>query len=166
VKSPRGLLRRLDQGTCQGCHATRSIAGFHLLGESRDPDARLNALAVARSTHVHLELGWGSDLIATVARGQDAYDAPRPFAERRAKGPGGIGAHCGLDADPSFAGWTCASGLVCRDLYHDRDAIGACAPEDGNHEGDACQPARTQAQQVRRGCVTGTTVVHSHQVMR
>lgn len=30
------LLRRLDTMTCNGCHVTRSVLGFHLVGEERD----------------------------------------------------------------------------------------------------------------------------------
>jgi hypothetical protein len=37
VRSAEGLLRRLDQLTCLGCHEARSIAGFHLLGEDPLP---------------------------------------------------------------------------------------------------------------------------------
>ena len=136
VKSTGGLLRRLDQGTCTGCHQTRAIAGFHVLGESRDPEARLNALAVPRSSHLSIELRWRSAMTAALAEGAP-FDPPRPFAERRSPGPGGYGAHCALDADPTFAGWTCVTGMRCRSLSG--DAIGICAPDDGNHEGDACE---------------------------
>ncbi len=34
----KALLRRLDMMTCQGCHVTRSVLGFHLVGEERDHD--------------------------------------------------------------------------------------------------------------------------------
>lgn len=81
VKSPAGLLHRLDQGTCQGCHETRSVAGFHLLGESRAPEARLDAVAVPRSTHLDIELGWRAAMTAAVAT-DASFDVPRPFADR------------------------------------------------------------------------------------
>src|SRR5262249_16486208 len=57
-----------------------------------------------------------------------------------------IGAHCALvpARDPSFGAWSCAPGLVCRDVYADRDGIGSCAPADANHEGDACEDARAE----------------------
>jgi hypothetical protein len=145
VRSPAALVRRLDQGTCTGCHETRAIAGFHLLGEDRDPEARFNALAVALSNHFAGELPWREALIEATARGE-AFEAPRPFAERPAPGPGGPGAHCALAhcaLGLGVASWTCAAGLRCRDLYGDPDGIGACAPDDANHEGDACEDART-----------------------
>jgi hypothetical protein len=36
-------MRRLDTLTCQGCHHARAVAGFHLLGDERDPSARMSA---------------------------------------------------------------------------------------------------------------------------
>jgi len=141
VRSPHALVRRLDQGTCTGCHETRSIAGFHLLGEEPDPDARINAMVVGKSTHLNLELRWRAAMVEAIAAG-NAFAEPRPYAERRAGGPGGPGAHCALpgETDPVFATWTCATGLRCRDLHHDE--IGQCVSADGNHEGDACQETR------------------------
>lgn len=44
----RALLRKLDMTTCNGCHVTRSILGFHVVGDERDaaayrdPDAHEN----------------------------------------------------------------------------------------------------------------------------
>jgi hypothetical protein len=143
VKSPRGLIRRLDQGTCSGCHETRAIAGFHLLGEDRSPDARFNALAVPRSNHFAGELGWRAAMIEATSAGA-GFAIARPFAERPRAGAGGPGAHCALDGDrdPTFAGWTCAPGLRCRDLY--ADEVGVCVAGDANHEGDACEDARAE----------------------
>ena len=156
VRSTPGLLRRLDQGTCTGCHQTRAIAGFHVLGESRDPEARLNALAVPRSSHLSIELRWRTSLTAALAEGLP-FTTPRPFGERRNPGPGGYGAHCALDADPTFAGWTCAARLRCRNLSG--DVVGSCAPADGNHEGDACEEVRIESDDAIDGAryVTGAT---------
>ncbi len=138
VKSPAGLLRRLDQGTCQGCHETRAVAGFHLLGESRTPDAQIDAVAVPRSAHLEIELGWRAAMTTAVASGA-SFDVPRPFGDRRQAGPGRSGAHCALNDDPTFAGWTCASGLVCH--ASDQDDVGACvlATPRGLAVGEPCQ---------------------------
>ncbi|MEO7092578.1 MAG: hypothetical protein ABI175_04955 [Polyangiales bacterium] len=38
----RALLRKLDMTTCNGCHVTRSVLGFHLVGEERDAAAYLD----------------------------------------------------------------------------------------------------------------------------
>lgn len=137
VRSPRGLLRRLDSFTCMGCHQSRALAGFHLPGEERDPHKKFNALAVGISPHLHEELGWRARLLASVADGT-AFAEPRPFPEH-ATTAGFYGSHCGL-GDPSFADWTCAAGLECRDNRHD-DEVGFCAPAT-RVAGDACENAR------------------------
>jgi hypothetical protein len=136
ARSPRALLRRLDQGTCQGCHQSRAVAGFHLLGEERDAHRAFNALRVGISNHLAAELPWREAMIEGIAAGRE-YDVMRPFAERGAD-KGAYGARCGR-GDPGFAAYTCEPGLECKD---DRgDELGACLPADGPHEGDACEPA-------------------------
>jgi hypothetical protein len=135
VHSPAALVRRLDQMTCPGCHQTEAIAGFHLLGEERDPQAVFNALDVGRSPHFDGELAWREALVTAWAGGS-TFATPRPFADRPADGS--YGAHCGL-GDAGFADWTCRSGLRCRDVTHDE--VGMCVPSDGNHPGDPCQDA-------------------------
>jgi hypothetical protein len=141
VKSPAALLRRLDSLTCAGCHQSRSIAGFHVLGEERDPDARFNALAVGRSSHFDEELPWRQAVLEHVASGRSiqSFGAARPFAEHASAVA--YGAHCAVRAaerlDPGFAGWECASDLRCRNAHDDE--IGFCVPDDRNHPGDACQ---------------------------
>ena len=136
VQSPAALLRRLDTMSCNGCHQTRSIAGFHLLGEERDPNARANALAIGRSTHFEGELAWRSDLLQATATGA-AFTAPRPFAERTVQA-GNYGAHCGL-GDPGFSTWTCDEGLECLDMHG--DVVGYCSPSNAP-VGDACETGK------------------------
>lgn len=139
VRSPQGLLRRLDGFTCAGCHQSRALAGFHLPGEERNPDKTFNALAVGVSPHLHEELGWRARMLASVADGTD-FEEPRPFPEHPTAG-GFYGSHCGL-GDPSFADWTCAAGFECRDSHHDE--VGFCAPATPT-AGDACENARVVA---------------------
>ena len=133
VKSPAALLRRLDTMTCNGCHQTKSIAGFHLLGEDRDETARANALAIGRSPHFEGELAWREEGLAALAGGA-GFAKPRPFAERTVN-VGNYGAHCGL-GDAGFAGWTCDDGLECVDLHG--DVVGVCSPTKAP-VGDACE---------------------------
>jgi hypothetical protein len=135
VKSPAALLRRLDEGTCQGCHESRSVAGFHLLGEERTADT-FNTLAVGRSNHLEEELPWRERFLEAVAQGA-VYIEPRPFAER-ATPSGGYGARCGM-GDPGFAALGCAPGLACKDFI--KDELGACTHAGENREGDACERA-------------------------
>ena len=135
VGSTRALLRRLDEGTCNGCHQSRAVAGFHLLGEERDPDVAFNALAVGRSPHFLEELGWREAFVRSVAG--EGESPPRPFAGHARNGV--YGAHCGL-GDAGFAGFTCGAHLRCRDT--DGDELGTCVSDDGNQVGDACENAR------------------------
>src|SRR5262245_23146875 len=51
VRSPRGLLRRLNDLTCTGCHQGRTVAGFHFLGIDRPETDAVNAITVAASPH-------------------------------------------------------------------------------------------------------------------
>jgi len=135
VKSPGGLVRRLDTMTCQGCHQSRGLAGFHILGQEDADTARANAVEVGTSPHLHEELRWRKAALAhLVADG--TVGSPRPFAERYYAVPGTYGSHCGL-GDASFATWTCATGFTCKDVSGDE--VGMCVPQAGPSAGDACE---------------------------
>ncbi|KYF91074.1 hypothetical protein BE20_15835, partial [Sorangium cellulosum] len=138
VRSPEGLLRRLDQMTCPGCHQSGSIAGFHLLGQE-PPGRALDALAAAESAHLAGDLPRRQAVVEAVARGA-APDHGVPYPERADGARGGHGARCGL-GDPSFADWTCAEGLVCSAYdapREDRTTVGVCLPA-APEVGDPCQ---------------------------
>ncbi|MBX3191434.1 MAG: hypothetical protein KF819_30850 [Labilithrix sp.] len=147
VKSPEGLLRRLDQQSCQGCHQARGMAGFHVLGFEDDGDAssKLNRLAVGTSPHFNEELAWRTRLMRAVLAGADPASPAesRPFAER-ATHDGLVGQSCGLTGDPSFASWTCREGLACKDMSGD-GVVGTCQPAAGPGAGDACEKDRVSA---------------------
>jgi hypothetical protein len=130
--TPELLLRRLDEGTCAGCHQSRGVAGFHLLGEERDRAKTFNALAVGRSPHLSAELPWRAEVLAAALH--DRAPAPRPFSGHPA-GPGTAGAECGLGG--AFASWTCAPGLVCRDVQ--KGSLGVCVTPAGGRPGDPCE---------------------------
>lgn len=138
IASPEALLRRLDALTCAGCHQSRAIAGFHLLGDDDAAVAPGNALAVARSPHLQSELARRRRLVHALASGQPA-DLGQPPAERTGDEPGGYGARCGL-GDPGFSRWTCAAGLRCMpaDAPDDDRAVGVCLP-DPRQVGDPCE---------------------------
>jgi hypothetical protein len=143
VKSRDGAMRRLESMSCKGCHQSGSLAGFHLLGAARDPEARWNTLAVGLSPHLLGELSWRRGLLEAEAKGE-AYVVPRPFAERTAGGH--AGAACGL-GDPTYAGWTCDAGLVCHDTLG--DALGVCGaaepvPPGGLTELSTLIPSKTR----------------------
>jgi hypothetical protein len=137
VKSATGLVRRLDQLSCPGCHQARSVAGFHLLGEDAPDAAAENALAVAVSPQVTADLPRRARVAQQLLAGAEA-DFAAPFAER-ASDAGGYGEPCGLGGDASFAGWTCAAGLGCSAIEAGPGGgIGQCLPAE-HAVGDACE---------------------------
>jgi hypothetical protein len=142
VRSPAGLLRRLDGLSCQGCHESRSIAGFHLLGAERDPDKTVDALAVFSSPHLQGELErrqtWH---MASLDRNPYEFTERRPFAEHE-RNRGAWGTHCGL-GDPSFAEWTCADGLVCTKLSDPE--LGTCLEPGPALAGGVCEVGEMKA---------------------
>lgn len=133
VRTPAALLRRLDELTCTGCHETRSIAGFHLLGEEpADPD-RVDALKVGSSPHLLGDVARRSAYVAALARG-DVPDEMRPLADTDPS-PGAYGSHCGL-GDEGFAALRCGDGLVCTTI--DDPELGTCLPA-ARGAGDPCE---------------------------
>jgi hypothetical protein len=133
IATPAALLRRLDELSCHGCHETRSVAGFHIVGEPRDPDAVLDTVAVATSAHLHADLPRRRAYMLALAHGEPVDEA-RPLSDFDPAG--GYGAHCGL-GDPAFASWTCADGLRCTAL--DDPLLGVCLPEGQRRAGDPCE---------------------------
>jgi hypothetical protein len=138
IGSPEALLRRLDDLTCQGCHQSRTIAGFHALGVDGPDVVAGNALAVSTSPHLLDEIARRERVVAALVAGT-AADLSRPPAARSDRDPGGYGAPCGR-GDPGFAAWTCAPGLVCDayDAPKDDAAVGVCLPPVAQ-VGDPCE---------------------------
>lgn len=139
IGSPEALVRRLDDLTCAGCHQSRTIAGFHLLGKDPPEVAAGNALAVYMTAHLHDEIARRSRVLDALADDRPP-DFARPFAERGPSDRGQSGSRCGL-GDPGFAAWTCAEGLACNpyDTPKDDRAVGTCWPADEMEVGDPCE---------------------------
>ena len=78
LASPAALLRRLDGLSCQGCHESRSIAGFHLLGEERDPSKTVDALQRSSSPHLEGELERRAAWFEALLAGEQPSDAREP----------------------------------------------------------------------------------------
>jgi hypothetical protein len=131
ARTPELLLRRLDESTCAGCHQSRGVAGFHLLGEERSTSS-FNTLAVGHSPHLGADLGWRMTDLTSASRGSE-LGAPRPFA---AYPNGELGSDWGLSA--GLSAWSCKSGLVCRDIHH--GDVGVCAHTQGGNAGYAGEP--------------------------
>jgi hypothetical protein len=142
IDSPEALLMRLDDLTCQGCHQSNSVAGFHLVGRDRARTTHpLNAARVAYSPHYlqdrqrRLSYSW---MLAREERAPGEF-AVRPLAFQKHKrsrpGPGdacftaaALSAHF---KGPRADNLGCAEGLECVELVHNanlRPAIGTCLP--------------------------------------
>lgn len=145
-KSSRATLRRLDDLTCNGCHQSRSIAGFHLLGADQAGTTRTydagNALAVPGSPHLQDELARRAQH-AEASLAQLEPDPFRPLAER-GRTEGAFGGSCGLGDDPGAADWRCGAGLFCQPHGSAEGGIGVCMPKTPEI-GSLCEPVTLRA---------------------
>ena len=86
LQSPQAVLRRLDDLSCAGCHQSRAVAGFHLLGVDRRGASRTftagNALALPHSPHLQDELARRGRYV------QAALSVPQPDPFRPLAEPG------------------------------------------------------------------------------
>ena len=136
IKSPAGLVRRLNDTACVGCHQTRAIGGFHFTGI--DPLGKYpgNSVFLPGSPHFMGDLARRRSVVESIANRDATIDFSRGFADRpqssrsqSLQGSGllnGWGAHCYKGTDASFASWTCASGLKCTTLLDTKDNFGVC----------------------------------------
>lgn len=137
VRSPKGLLRRLDDLSCLGCHQARSVAGFHLLGQDPPQTIAGNAIATPTSPHLRRDLSRReASLLRMRETGQAISD--RPLSERADRDEGGWGSHCGL-GDPSFAAWTCNAGLRCTGVHGEVGEVGECFSVGLDRVGEPCE---------------------------
>jgi hypothetical protein len=134
--TPGALLRRLDGMSCQGCHQSRSTAGFHLLGEERDA-RKIDALEVAISPHLAGDLPRRSRELRAALGDTSAAPEPRELSDHELV-PGGYGAHCGL-GDRGLARFACAAGLTC--MQSGDPEMGSCLPDRPGAGGDPCELA-------------------------
>lgn len=135
IPGATATLRRLDGASCPGCHQSRSVAGFHVLGNEA-PTKRLDALAMPHSAHFTDDMTRRRAYVGALVSGvaPDEYRAPAEHPDVA----GGWGSRCGLDVSPGapFAEWACAAGLHC--LHVDDAAVGECMPDEID-VGDACE---------------------------
>lgn len=122
--SGEAMLRRLDDLSCTGCHASRSVAGFHLLGESAPDEPAAGALAVPFSAHVRDERRRRRAFTIALARG-DAGDDARPLATGETPGagasPGPAAASASRDGAPRGVGEACEPATIDADPDPHRD---------------------------------------------
>ncbi|MEZ4749413.1 MAG: hypothetical protein R3B54_01940 [Bdellovibrionota bacterium] len=110
IATPNLLLRRLNGMSCQGCHQTRSDAGFHFLGANLEKSFRFNRTALPTSAHFTSEQKWREQAARAIAKGKPF--ASRPFAgelDAPTSSPGNV---CTLSKNFSRSG--CGHSLSCR----------------------------------------------------
>jgi hypothetical protein len=144
VRDAEDLLRRLDGMTCQGCHQSRSLAGFHLLGHEAEATKRLDAIAVPSSPHLLGDLRRRErDAAALVAGTAAETRGPSIDAEGTS---GGYGSRCRTDGRLD-----CERGFHCEASEGER--FGTCFPDAGSL-GDPCEPVTI----ARRGALDRSVV--------
>lgn len=140
IRSPQALVRRLDTFTCVGCHQSRAVAGFHMLGNAGGP-LGFNQLATAFSAHVHGVIPWREKVYKTLINGSSLDTTYIPSPERSEYVVPAIGSHCGLGEDPGFIEWTCPAEQACYDAYPRSDIagnVGTCYPRNLQYDGAPC----------------------------
>lgn len=124
VRSPEGLIERLDNGTCQGCHQAGSTAGFHFIGLDDKTTSPLNRIQVGISPHLHAELPRRAAYTRAVAGDREPNRfRPLSFAppaiwddgEAISYTPAGVAMPCLVPEDAGHFGsnWQCGDGTVC-----------------------------------------------------
>ncbi|MDC0253585.1 hypothetical protein OAK75_01715 [Bacteriovoracales bacterium] len=166
VKSPAGVLRRLNDLTCIGCHQGRSVAGFHFLGIDKSYTSPVNFINSPMSSHFLEDQNRKKSFILNLATNKKLVHK-RPFSERAEKESGKFGSHCGLKKDPSFRSWTCKEGLVCQKFNKKKDAlVGECYDLKIVQTGGPCQvgeltqrsdPHRDRIKKVRKLTCAGSS---------
>jgi len=140
VRSPAGLIDRLDNGSCQGCHQSGSTAGFHFIGLDDGDVSPLNRIKVGISPHLHAELPRRAAYIAAVVEDREP-DRFRPLSiappatwqdgEAPAYTAADAAMPCLTEREAARFGqnWSCGSGLVCTQIAGsrgDRHALAQC----------------------------------------
>lgn len=143
AKGSQAFLRRLDNLTCNGCHQSRSIAGFHFAGKDLPNTHALNSVAVAQSGH------FLADQKRRIAQWKAVLktgktDGAQGFAERNTAAPGQRGAHCSVSQQ--LPNWSCVEGLSCQlqDTAKGKvgELVGRCASPQPKLAGEACTVGR------------------------
>lgn len=104
LRSPQAVLRRLDDLSCMGCHQSRAVAGFHLLGIDRAGVSRIfsngNALAMPHSPHLQDELARRRSYVHA-ALSTSRPDPFRPLAEPRTANDAPAKPEVGANCEPT-----------------------------------------------------------------
>ena len=154
-KDAKGLIARLDNSTCQGCHQAGAIAGFHFIGRDDATASPLNRIAVGMSPHFVAERERRQMWLAAVSGGfqPNAYRplSAAPPADWSSGDPdfarAAAGQPCSLDGKGYAERWFCAAGLECR-------AIAKAA--EGPEMGQCLLPLGSTKMYSGQACLSGT----------
>lgn len=131
-KTSTGLIRRLNDLSCVGCHQGRTVAGFHFLGKDKEATDAVNSIFTSSSPHFLLDQK-RRELFIEAIQNKKTLPHARPLSVRALEGEGNMGSHCSLRGslgDPSFKAWTCNEGFECQSLTSDKvvSPTGICVP--------------------------------------
>ncbi|WP_414473817.1 hypothetical protein [Microvirga sp. M2] len=142
VRSAKGVLARLDNGSCMGCHQSGATAGFHFFGLDDEDALAHNQVQQGTSPHYYAETARREAYITAQAEGRK----PNHFRPLSAA-PSAVWSKNGPDYQPAnLAGscivapsashlaspWSCRAGTICEPIA-DNDGLsvefGQCVPE-------------------------------------
>lgn len=144
VSSPAGVMARLDDATCTGCHQGAATAGFHLIGYDEADVSPFNVVKVPLSPHLYSEDARRRAYLAALAKGE-APDTFRPLSFAPPAAWTGEAPHASTPAAATMAcivrpaqgpapfrePWACAAGTTCQPIAHNgrlAAVTGQCLP--------------------------------------
>jgi len=159
VRSPKALLERLDNGSCQGCHQSGGTAGFHVIGLDDAYTSPLNRVEVGISPHLHAELPRRAAWVTAVREDREPNQfRPLSFAPPATWNDEGTFTYAAADAaaacvageDAASFGetWSCGGGTSCTTL--------AAGDAKGMALAQCLLPAESPAMFSGHPCLSGT----------
>ncbi len=141
IKSHDGLVERLNNVTCMGCHQSGGTAGFHTLGFADNKFSHgFNRQELPLSPHAFAEAARRVKYVAALADGKTP-DRLRPHSNFPEAGSLGSGQLC-LVSSAHFANTpACAAGFTCRKTVDSKEKtvlFGECVKDDRPLAGSAC----------------------------
>lgn len=161
LRSPRAYLRKLDELSCVGCHQTRSVAGFHFLGEDRSGSVEFNRIQIPFSNHFWNDQARRRGITEALRADGTPPRAALGFVGKPSAPHARHNEHCDLGVDPSFSAWKCGEGLRCEPIGSSlgTESFGICQRSPEGAVGDACAFGRvTEHASGRRDKETARTL--------
>lgn len=143
VASPAGLIARLDDNTCTGCHQGAATAGFHLIGFDEPGTSPFNVVKVPVSPHLHADDVRRRAYLHALAEGRTP-ETLRPLSMtppadwsrpgRPAAGAAAVTMACLLPQHETAlrTSWRCGEGFACEAIAHNPRlpvGTGQCMPK-------------------------------------